>query len=117
MEKEKINNKLYLAVDGKYYKEHEIATAYFLCTGGKIFDEDKPGDGLKQFELWVNDLIGWTIKKVVDMDKIPYEDFLSRNQKLLAVSAYRTRNNCTLREAKDYIDTLELKLKKEGIVA
>ena len=29
---EKIVKKLYLAIDGKYYKEQELATAYFLCT-------------------------------------------------------------------------------------
>ena len=112
MENEKIVKKLYLAIDGKYYKEQELATAYFLCTGGKIFDEEKPGDGLKQFEIWVNDLIGWTIKKVVNMDDVPYEEFLKNDQKLLAVTAYRDRNKCTLREAKDFIDQLEKDLAK-----
>ena len=98
------NQKMYLGVDGKYYQEHELATAYFLATGCSVYDETRPGDGAKIFNTWVYDLVGLSIKKIVDANNVSYEDFLNANQKILAVRLYRERNNCTLREAKEAID-------------
>lgn len=101
------NKKLYLGTDGKYYQSYELANAYFLATGRDIYDEDKPGDGVKMFDAWVYDLMGLSIKKIVNESDVSYEDFLRANQKLLAVKAYRERNNCTLREAKEAIDKIQ----------
>ena len=101
------NTKLYLGTNGRYYKEHELATAFFLATGREIYDEDKPGVGIKMFDIWVYDLMGLSIKKIVDMNYVSYEELLAANQKILAVQIYRERNNCTLREAKEAIDKID----------
>jgi hypothetical protein len=105
------NEKLYLGTNGHYYKEHEIAMAFFLATGREIYDEDKPGDGIKMFDAWVYDLMGLSIKNVVNKNDVSYEDCLKAKQEILAVQLYRERNNSTLREAKDFIDELKEKLK------
>lgn len=106
MNKNNKNEKLYLGVDGKYYQRSELETAYFLVTGRNIYGEDKPGDGIKMFDCWVYDLMSVSIKSVVNMNDVPYENFLAANQKLLAVKAFRERNNCTLAEAKEAIDKI-----------
>ena len=100
------NEKLYLGTDGKYYQSSELETAYFLATGRKIYDEKRPGGGIKMFDIWVYDLMGISIKEVINMNDVPYENFLAANQKLLAVKAYRERNHCTLAEAKEVIDKI-----------
>ena len=99
------NEKLYLGTNGKYYQEHELHMAYFLATGNDIL-ADETGRYTKQFEIWVYDLIGLSIKKVVNIDDVSYEDFLRADQKLLAVREYRNRNHCTLRDAKEAIDKI-----------
>jgi hypothetical protein len=104
------NEKLYLGTNGHYYKEHELAMAFFLATGREVYDEDKPGDSIKMFDAWVYDLMGLSIKNVVNKNDVSYEDCLKANQKILAVQLYRERNNCTLREAKDAIDELQKEL-------
>ena len=100
------NKKLYLGVDGKYYKEHELATAYFLATGDDVWVNEM-GDATKKFDIWVHDLIGLSLKRIVNASEVSYEDFLRANQKILAVQVYRERNNCTLREAKEAIDKMQ----------
>jgi hypothetical protein len=104
------NEKLYLGTNGHYYKEHELAMAFFLATGREVYDEDKPGDSIKMFDAWVYDLMGLSIKNVVNKNDVSYEDCLKANQKILAIQLYRERNNCTLREAKDAIDELQKEL-------
>lgn len=100
------NEKLYLGINGRYYKWNELATAYFLCTGDNIWSSEI-GDTTKKFDIWVHDLIGLSIKKVVEMNEVAYEELLAANQKILAVQIYRERNNCTLREAKEAIDKMQ----------
>lgn len=108
MEKEK----LYLGTNGKYYQAHELYTAYFLATGDDIW-EDESGNHTKRFEIWVHDLIGLSIKKIVNMNDVSYEDLLRADQKLLAVRLYRERNNCLLREAKEAIDKIQTSFESE----
>lgn len=103
---ENTNKKLYLGTDGKYYNEYELMNAYFLCTGRIFGDENQPANNIKMFECWVHDLIGLSIEKIVNADDVTYEDFLRHGQKLLAVKAYRERNQCSLAKAKEYIDSL-----------
>jgi hypothetical protein len=81
--------------------------AFFLATGREVYDESKPGDGTMMFDMWVRNLMGLSIKSVVNKNDVSYEDCLKSNQKILAVQIYRERNNCTLREAKDAIDKLQ----------
>jgi hypothetical protein len=107
------NEKLYLGIDGKYYQRHELENAYFLVTGRKIWSEDKPMDNVKMFDVWVYDLMGISIKAIVNMNDVTYEEFLRANQKILAVRVYRDRNNCTLREAKEAIDKIQEEMEKK----
>lgn len=101
------NEKLYLGTNGKYYQRYEMANSYFLATGRDICDKSRPGDGTKMFDLWINNLIGLSIVRIVNINDVSYEDFLRANQKILAVRAYRERNNSTLREAKEAIDKIQ----------
>ena len=103
------NKKLYLGVNGIYYDEYEIARAYFLVTGDNVWI-DEFGTTTKKFDIWVHDLIGLSIKKIVNFEDVPYEDFMNAGQKIMAVKAYRERNNCSLREAKDAIDKIQEEL-------
>lgn len=107
-------DKLYLGTNGRYYNEFEMHTAYFLATGDNVDAEENSVNHYKRFELWVHDLIGLSLQKIVDASEVSYEDFLASNQKLSAVRAYRERNNCTLREAKERIDDLAASLTKKG---
>ena len=109
------NEKLYLGTNGKYYQRHELATAFFLATGCDISDFEDVNAG-KRFDIWVHGLIGKSIERSVSIDEIAYEDFIKVGQKLLAVRTYRERNNSTLREAKEYIDNVEMNMKKEGVL-
>lgn len=105
-------NKLYLGTNGKYYQEYELATAYFLATGDDVWcDED--GYTTKKFDIWVHELLGLSIKKVMNMNDVSYEDFLRANQKIMAVRLYRERNNCTLRDAKDAIDKIYAEMEEK----
>jgi hypothetical protein len=99
------NEKLYLGTNGKYYQRHEVECAYFLATGRDLYDINMTYDA-KMFDIWVYDLMGISIKAIVDIDDVQYEDLLSVNQKILTVRIYRERNNCTLRAAKELIDKL-----------
>jgi hypothetical protein len=100
------NEKLYLGINGKYYQRYELENAYFLVTGRSLYDGDQPGD-FRMFDIWVHDLKGISLKAIVNVNDVSYEDFLRANQKILAVRIYRDRNNCTLREAKDAIDKMQ----------
>ena len=104
------NEKLYLGVNDHYYQDYELANAYFLATGNDFYSDENAS---KKFDIWVHDLIGLSIKKIVNMDDVSYEDFLRANNKLLAVRAYRERNNCTLREAKEAIDDIQKNMPDE----
>ena len=104
------NKKLYLGVDGKYYQRHELATAFFFVTGRNLYDD--PGHD-KLLDLWIHELIGASIEKIVNEDEVSYEDFLRANQKIMAVRVYRERNNCTLREAKEAIDKMQKEVEVE----
>lgn len=104
------NEKLYLGVNGRYYKEHELATAYFLTTGDCVWTSEIDDYHTKKFDIWVHDLIGLSIKKIVNMNDVSYEELLRGGQKILAVQVYRDRWNCTLREAKEAIDEIQAKL-------
>lgn len=109
----KNNEKLYLGVDGKYYQAYELANAYFLVTGNSIW-VDENLEHTKAFDVWIHDLMGLSLKKVVNMNDVSYEEFLKSNQKVLAVRTYRDRNNCTLREAKDFIDKLQEEMMEQS---
>ena len=106
------NEKLYLGINGKYYQKHELHMAYFLATGDDIWT-DETGYHTKRFEIWVHNLVGLSIKKVINIDDVSYEDFLRADQKLLAVREYRNRNHCTLRDAKEAIDKIQESLESE----
>ena len=104
------NEKLYLGTNGKYYQRYELANAFFFVTGRTLYDD--PGHD-KLLDLWIHELIGVSIEKIVNADDVSYEAFLEANQKILAVRIYRERNNCTLREAKEAIDKIQTEMEKQ----
>ena len=56
------NEKLYLGVNGRYYQDYELANAYFLATGNDFYADENAS---KRFDIWVHDLIGLSIEKIV----------------------------------------------------
>ena len=98
------NEKLYLGTNGKYYQEHEMHNAYFIATGNDVASDSY---NQKRFAIWVFNLTGRSIQKVIDINEVTYNDLIAANQKILAVRLYRERNKSTLREAKEAIDTME----------
>lgn len=103
-----MEEKLILCKNGKYYLPHDFRTAYYLSTGKDSFDHED------EYNKWLKDKLGVSIDKIIDVKDVTYEELLEANQKIMAVRLYRERNNCTLREAKDSIDSMEENMEHGG---
>ena len=44
------------------------------------------------------------------------EDYIKQGQKIAAIKLYRQKNNCSLREAKEYCDSIQKDLRIRGII-
>lgn len=105
-----MEERLILCKNGKYYQPHEFRTAYYLSTGKDPYALDNEED----YDKWLKEKQGISIDKVVDVKDVTYEELLEGGQKIMAVRLYRERNNCTLREAKDSIDSIEENMEHSG---
>jgi len=68
----------------------------------------------------------WKIRNKIKKGELPkdylsdmadvIESYIKQGQKINAIKLYRKKHDCTLREAKDYIDGVEMDLKNRGIM-
>ena len=68
----------------------------------------------------------WKIRWKIKNGKLPndylsdikdlMEDYIKQGQKIMAIKVYRKKHDCTLREAKDYVDSIHKDLQVRGIM-
>ena len=92
----------YKKADGNWITQYEIETAFYLSTGAHRFSNEK------KFLRWLYPLLGKMIicaKRSDDPELVT--ELLKSKQKYSAITAYKTINHCTLKEARDAIDVIE----------
>lgn len=82
---------------GRYIEADEIHRAFHYYSG-KYWDIDK-----KQYIHFLNQIWG---KEIVEACNVTECELITNNQKLLAIKCYRMRSNCSLSEARNYIENL-----------
>ena len=68
----------------------------------------------------------WKIRNKIKKGELPndylsdvkdlMEDYIKQGQKIAAIKLYRQKNNCSLREAKEYCDSIQKDLRIRGII-
>ena len=68
----------------------------------------------------------WKIRNKIKSGELPndylsdvkdlMEDYIKQGQKIAAIKLYRQKNNCSLREAKEYCDSIQKDLRLRGII-
>ena len=68
----------------------------------------------------------WKIRNKIKSGELPndylsdvkdlMEDYIKQGQKIAAIKLYRQKNNCSLREAKEYCDSIQKDLRIRGII-
>ena len=68
----------------------------------------------------------WKIRNKIKSGELPndylsdvkdlMEDYIKQCQKIAAIKLYRQKNNCSLREAKEYCDSIQKDLRIRGII-
>ena len=68
----------------------------------------------------------WKIRNKIKSGELPndylsdvkdlMEDYIRQGQKIAAIKLYRQKNNCSLREAKEYCDSIQKDLRIRGII-
>jgi ribosomal protein L7/L12 len=68
----------------------------------------------------------WKIRNKIKSGELPndylsdvkdlMEDYIKQGQKIAAIKLYRQKHDCTLREAKEYCDTIQKDLQQRGIM-
>lgn len=92
----------YKTIYDHYLEKSEVERA-FLITTGKFASHDPIG-----FMRYLNSIWG---KYIVETCNPTIEDLITHDNKILAIKKYRKDNDCSLMEAKTYVDNLCEKLK------
>jgi hypothetical protein len=92
----------YKTIYGYYLEKSDVEKA-FLITTGKFASHDPIG-----FMRYLNSIWG---KYIVETCNPTIEDLITHDNKILAIKKYRKDNDCSLMEAKTYVDNLCEKLK------
>ena len=68
----------------------------------------------------------WKVRNKIKSGELPndylsdvkdlMEDYIKQGQKIAAIKLYRQKNNCSLREAKEYCDSIQKDLRIRGII-
>ena len=68
----------------------------------------------------------WKVRNKIKSGELPndylsdvkdlMEDYIKQGQKIMAIKVYRKKHDCTLREAKDYVDSIHKDLQVRGIM-
>ena len=76
--------------------------------------------------IMVNENRIWKIRNKIKSGELPndylsdvkdlMEDYIKQGQKIAAIKLYRQKNNCSLREAKEYCDSIQKDLRIRGII-
>ena len=103
-----------------------------------MIEAEKMTDLVRDEERW-NDLypdeiasimIGanriWKIRNKIKSGELPndylsdikdlMEDYIKQGSKIQAIKVYRKKHSCSLREAKDYVDSIQKDLQQRGII-
>ena len=103
-----------------------------------MIEAEKMMDMVRDIDRW-NDLypdeiasimIGanriWKIRNKIKSGELPndylsdikdlMEDYVKQGQKIAAIKVYRKKHSCSLREAKDYVDSIQKDLQQRGIM-
>ena len=103
-----------------------------------MIDAEKLLDKAKDKEQWVmlepeeraivmaNANRIWKIRNKIKKGELPkdylsdmldvIEDYIKQGQKINAIKLYRKKHDCTLREAKDYVDGIHMDLQNRGLM-
>lgn len=91
----------YVCRNGKIVDEYDVHKAFEICTG-----EEYHYDSVT-YSKWLHSLLGKSITKVMRETEVDIEMFLRGNNTIAAVRIYRDTHGCTLREAKEAVDTIK----------
>ena len=103
-----------------------------------MIEAEKMTDLVREEERW-NDLYPdeianimvnanriWKIRNKIKSGELPndylsdvkdlMEDYIKQGQKIAGIKLYRQKNNCSLREAKEYCDSIQKDLRIRGII-
>ena len=97
----------YLDYDGNPITSAELERAFFITTG------KYPHENKREFWKFRDRCFGKSIRQTIPAD---VDDFVRRGWTLHAVKLYRELNDCTLREAKDAIDTKMIEARRNGVI-
>lgn len=90
----------YTLRNGNIVAEYEVHKAFEICTG-----ETYHYDSIA-YSKWLYAMLGKSIIKAMTETEVDIEQFLKGNNVVAAVRLYRDIHGCTLREAKDAIDSM-----------
>lgn len=92
------NEIYYILSDGHIITRHELQNAYYVTHGYDYRRNEK------DFLKWLYDLLGKTIMQVISEQDMEVEK-LAKDRAILAMKLYRERHNCTLAEAREYVES------------
>ena len=93
-----MENLYYQMKDGRYIRKHELEEAFYIQHGYYRHKNET------EFLKWLYSLLGKTITKVVREYDMQVKE-LAKSRPILAVMLYRSRYNCSLVEARDYVNS------------
>ena len=97
----------YTLRNGNIVSEYDIHKAFEICTG-ETYHYDSSA-----YAKWLYSMLGKSIIKANTETEVDIEQFIKGNNTVAAVRLYREVHNCTLREAKDAIDTIKANMMSE----
>lgn len=93
-----MENLYYQMKDGRYIQKRELEEAFYIQHGYYRHKNET------EFLKWLHSLLGKTIMKVVREYDMQVEE-LAKSRPVLSVMLYRSRYNCSLVEARDYVNS------------
>ncbi len=93
-----MENLYYQMKDGRYIQKRELEEAFYIQHGYYRHKNET------EFLKWLYSLLGKTIMKVVREYDMQVEE-LAKSRPVLAVMLYRNRYNCSLVEAREYVNS------------
>lgn len=92
----------YVLFDDHIVTRQEVEMAFYVTHGYYSHRHEK------KFLKWLRSLLGKTIKQAIPEQDMEVEK-LAAYRPILAMRLYRNRNNCTLGEAREYVENLQNK--------
>ena len=92
----------YKTIYGRYLEKSAVERAFLVTTGSFA------PDNTIEFMRYLNSIWG---KYIVEACNPTVEELVSHDQKILAIKKYKEDNNCSLVDARNFVDNLCEKLK------